>query len=162
MRKFKKGNALVLTTVILFAVSIIAASLTTYFYYASIQNRNASLYTEKHIELENEFNKNYEILVKNTRISENDESSPNLSAQASTLNESNKIFVYTNNKYKNKFEYVSQTGSVTTFTHTIETSITMKSGRVRDYSLVKTLTVELVSGYCVFNILSEEYNVTTV
>ena len=162
MKKIRKGNALVLTTVILFAVSIIAASLTTYFYYASIQNRNASLYTEKHIELENEFNKNYEILVKNTRISENDESSPNLSAQASTLNESNKIFVYTNNNYKNRFEYVSQTGSVTTFTHTIETSLTMKSGRIRDYSLVKTLTVELVAGYCVFNILSEEYHVTTV
>ena len=162
MKKIKKGNALVLTTTILFAVSIIAASLTSYFYYATIQNRNASLYTAKHIELENEFNKNYEILVKNTRISENDESSPNLSAQASTLNESNKIFVYTFNKYKNRLEYVSQSGSVTTFTHTVETSLTMKSGRSRDYTLTKTLTVELVSGYCVFNILSEEYYVTTV
>ena len=163
MRKFKKGNALVLTTVILFAVSLIAASLTTYFYYASIQNRNACLYTQKHIELENEFNRNYKIMVKNTRISEDDMSTPNLSAQASTLNESNSIFIFTNNGYKNKFEYVSSTGGVTTFTHTIETSLMMRSGKTRDYTLVKTLNVEIISGgYCVFNVLSEGYYVSNI
>ena len=162
MKKIKKANALVLTTVILFAVALIATSLTTYFYYAAIQNQNANLYTQKHIELENEFNKNYEIMVKNSRISQNDESSPNLSSQASMLNESNSIFNFTNNKYKNKFEYVSSTSTVITFTHTIETSQTMKSGRVREYSLVKTLTVQVVSGVCVFNILSEDYYVSNV
>ena len=162
MKKFRKGNALVLTTVILFAVSIIAASLTTYFYYAAIQNKNANLYLQRHVELENEFNKNYEIMVKNTRILEDDTSTPNLSTEAASLNESRPIFNFVNNKYKNKFEYVSTSGSVITFTHTIETSQTMKSGRIREYSLVKTLTVETIAGYCVFNILSEDYYVSAL
>ena len=162
MKKIKKGNALVLTTVILFAVSLIAASLTTYFYYAAIQNQNANLYTQKHIELENEFNKNYEIMVKNSRILDYDTSSPNLATEATALNESKPIFNFVNNKYRNKFEYVSTTGGVITFTHTIETSHTSKSGRIREYSLVKVLTVETISSWCVFNILGEEYYVSAV
>jgi len=162
MKKVKNGNALVLTTVILFAVSIIAASLTTYFYHAAIMNQNSNLYVQKHVELENEFQKTYEIMVKNTRINEFDESTPNLSTEAASLNETRSIFNFVNNKYKNRFEYLSTDGGVVTFTHTIETSKTMTSGRTREYSLVKTLTVETISSYCVFTILGENYYVTTI
>ena len=120
------------------------------------------MYTQKHIELENEFNKNYEIMVKNSRILDYDTSSPNLATEATALNESKPIFNFVNNKYRNKFEYVSTTGGVITFTHTIETIHTSKSGRIREYSLVKTLTVETISSWCVFNILGEEYYVSAV
>ena len=162
MKKIRNANALVLTTVILFAVSIIAASLTTYFYHAAIMNQNSNLYVQKHIELENEFQKTYEIMVKNERINEFDDSTPNLSTEATSLNETRPIFNFVVNKYKNRFEYVSTTGGVVTFTHTIETSKTMISKRVREYSLVKKLTVQTISGICVFNVLGEEYHVSTI
>lgn len=65
VKKFKKANALLLTTVILFAVSTIAAGITMYFYRTSILSRNTNIYFQKHIELENEFNKHYLIITKN-------------------------------------------------------------------------------------------------
>ena len=159
MKRFRKGNALVLTTMILFAVSIIAAGLTMYFYYASIQNQNANLYAEKHVELENEFNKTYKIMLENTQLFEPD--GPNLAVKAEGLHE-NEAYPFEHNGYKQKFEYVSSEGGVVTFTHTIETTKTMKSGRTREYSLVKTLTVELQSETYIFNILLEDYYVSTL
>ena len=64
MRKsIKKGNALVLVTVIMFAVALIAAALTMYF---SIGNRlvhkNNQYFTRK-IELSSEVNHNYLLLL---------------------------------------------------------------------------------------------------
>jgi len=162
MKRSRNGNALVLTTVILLAVSIIAASLTTYFYHAAIMNQNSNLYVQKHIELENEFQKTYEIMIKNERIDESDDSTPNLSTKARALNETKPIFNFVFNNHDNKFEFVSVNDGIVTFRHIIESNKTMKSGRVREYSLIKTLTVETIGIYNVFTILGEEYHVSTI
>ena len=158
MKRYKKGNALVLTTMVLFAVSIIAAGLTMYFYFAAIQNQNSNLYNQKHIELENQFNKTFEIMVKNGRISQNDGSEPLISSEAYNL-ESTKFFTFKNNGYDNTFEFVTKSDDKVVFTHKIETLQTMKSGTTRQYSLKKTLTVRSDSGYH-FEILGEDYYAT--
>lgn len=160
MNRFKKGNALVLTTMILFAVSIIAAGLTMYFYYAAIQNRNSNLYYEKHVELENEFNKTYEILVKNGTILQPDNTDVSIASEAYSLSSTN-FFTFKNNGYTNTFEYVSTEGEEVVFTHTVETSKAMNSGRNREYKLVKTMSVKFDVTYT-FKILMEDYYVTAL
>ena len=156
MKRARKGNALVLTTIILFAVSIIAAGLTMYFYYASIQNQNSNLYAEKHVELENEFNKVYKIMIENELLD-----GTYLSVKADGV-VPDEPYPFEHNGFKHKFEYADPQGGLKTFTYTIETSKLMKSGRTREYSLVKTITVQSISGNYVFNVLMEDYYVSTL
>ena len=63
MAKFRKGNALVLVTIVMFAVSVIAASLTMYFAFANRVAEKNSRYFNKRIELSNEVNHNYLLLL---------------------------------------------------------------------------------------------------
>lgn len=65
IRRIKKANALILTTVILFAVSTIAAGITMYFYHASLLAKNTNVYFQKRVDLENEFNKNFLVVLNN-------------------------------------------------------------------------------------------------
>ena len=65
MKRFKRANALILTTVILFAVATIAAGITMYFYRAALLTKNTNVYYQKHIDLENEFNKYFRIVLDN-------------------------------------------------------------------------------------------------
>ena len=161
MKMFKKGNALLTTTIIMFAISIIAASLTTYFYYASIQTNNQNLYTQKHVELENEFNKNYELILKNILIDiDNSNEQKNINTQITTLG-NGAVFLFTRNGYKNQIERIADVDENTrAFKYSIETSHEFKSGRVRDYKLTKTL---ILSSSLQYSLLpTEGYYVTSI
>ena len=160
MRKlFKKGNALVTTTVILFAVSILAAGLTTYFYYASIQTNNQNLYNNKHIELENQFNKNYGLILLNEQVTFDNSEEKNINGQIATLS-NNATFTFTLNGYKNKVERIEDFDINTkAFKYSVETNYELRSGRIREYKLVKTLHLSS-SEYSIVN--SEGFYVTTI
>ena len=113
IKRFKKANALILTTVILFAVATIAAGVTMYFYRAALLTKNTNVYYQKHIDLENEFNKYFRIVLNN----ENDEHA--LTSYFTNHAEQNKAFLdgeyYSTIKYlgiedgKNKFTYELET-----------------------------------------------------
>ena len=156
MKKKLKGNALLLTTIILMAVSIIAAGLTTYFYYAAVRSSNSNIYTQVHMELENEFNKTYEIMVKNERLDPSNVLSDNLSTRAAALSESNDVYNFTHNNYKSRFNFVDNNAGVISFSYTIETTRTMKTGNERQYSLTRYLTVESISSNNIFTVQQGE------
>lgn len=161
MKRFKKGNALLTTTIIMFAISFIAASLTSYFYYASIQTNNQNLYAQKHVELENEFNKNYELILKNVLVDiDNSDEQKNLNTQITTLG-NGQVFSFSKNGYKSKVERIDDVDEFTkAFKYSIETSHEFKSGRVREYKLVKTLTLSSTLEYILLPL--EGYHVTSI
>ena len=72
IKRIKKANALMFTVVILLAVSIIASGITMYFYHASILANNSNIYSQKRVELENEFNKKFKVVLKDVEGSENE------------------------------------------------------------------------------------------
>lgn len=61
--RIRKGNALVLVTIVMFAVALIAASLTMYFSIANRLVAKNNRYFNKRIELSNEANHNYALLL---------------------------------------------------------------------------------------------------
>jgi len=67
IKRIKRANALMFTVVILLAVSIIASGITMYFYHASLQANNSNIYSQKRVELENDFNQKYLIIIDDSR-----------------------------------------------------------------------------------------------
>ena len=161
MRKLiRKGNALVTTVVVLLAISILAAGLTTYFYYATIQTNNQNLYNNKRIELENQFNKNYRLILLDEPVTFDNHEEKNINGQIATLG-NNATFTFTLNGYKNKIERIADVDENTkAFKYSIETSYELKSGRIRDYTLVKTLNLSSTLEYSIAN--TEGFYVTTI
>ena len=64
IKRLRRANALLTTTIILFAVSIIAASLTMYFFTSQRISQKMNTYYLRRIELSNEMNKTYQIIFK--------------------------------------------------------------------------------------------------
>ena len=127
MKTVKKGNALILTTVILFAVSTIAAGITMYFYHSSLLAKNTNVYFQKHVDLENEFNKNYLIVLDSTKEDKN-----GLRSYFSILAEDTKVFL--DGEYNSTITHLGEEDGKQKFTYEIETS----SDR-REYHLIKTI-----------------------
>ena len=126
MKRFKKANALILTTVILFAVATIAAGITMYFYRAALLTKNTNVYYQKHIDLENEFNKYFRIVLDNEL-----EDSHDVRSYFTTPTEPTKAF--REGDYYSTIEREFD-GSKYTFSYEIVTA----SGR-RDCHLIKTI-----------------------
>ena len=126
MKRFKKANALILTTVILFAVATIAAGITMYFYRAALLTKNTNVYYQKHIDLENEFNKYFRIVLDDEL-----EDSQGVRSYFTTPTEPTKAFLEGDyySTIKREFD-----GSKYTFSYEIETT----SGR-RECHLIKTI-----------------------
>jgi hypothetical protein len=126
IKRFKKANALILTTVILFAVATIAAGITMYFYRAALLTKNTNVYYQKHIDLENEFNKYFRIVLDNEL-----EDSQGVRSYFTTPAEPTKAFLEGDyySTIKREFD-----GSMYTFSYEIQTA----SGR-RECHLIKTI-----------------------
>ena len=120
-KRIRKGNALVLATVILFAVSIISSGLTTYFYYANIQNSFSNLYSQKHVELQNEFFAKYKILVSNENKTYGADSLL-LGSVIEDLTSAGDSYYFVDNEFTNKFEYVSSINNKKTVLYILETT----------------------------------------
>ena len=126
IKRIKKASALILTTVILFAVSTIAAGINMYFYRAALLTRNTNVYFQKHIELENEFNKNF-LVVLNTEL----EDGHNVRTFFANNAESSMAFLDGEYYSTIKREY---DGDKHIFTYEIETTLNR-----RDCHLIKTV-----------------------
>ena len=154
MKKIKKGNALVLTTVILFAVSTIATGVTMYFYYTSVTTRTSNIFIQKHIELETEFNKNYNIILSGEQVVLREgESAKSLEAVVRIeVNATTPTYTFTFNNYKNVIKFVSIDGDVKTCAYSLETSLNN-----RDYFLQKTIVIHDYNGSNVeYSVANEE------
>ena len=147
MKTVKKGNALILTTVILFAVSTIASGITMYFYHSSLLAKNTNVYYQKHMDLENEFNKNYLIVLDSTKEDEH-----GLRSYFSIHAEETKAFL--DGEYYSSIRHLGEEDGKQKFTYEIETS----SSR-RECHLIKTI-FEKDSIYTVDP--QEVYYVTTI
>ena len=125
IRRIKKANALILTTVILFAVSTIAAGITMYFYHASLLAKNTNVYFQKRVDLENEFNKNYLKVI-------DTESTDELRSYFLYHSEASKAFL--DGEYYSTIKYLGEVDGKDKFTYEIETT----SNR-RECHLIKTI-----------------------
>ena len=127
IKSIKKGNALILTTVILFAVSTIAAGLTMYFYHASIVANNTNIYLRKRVDLENEFNKNYLKALSG----ENSEMRDFFQIHSQTS------MAFLDGDYYSTIRKIGEEGGKFKFTYEIETSY--KPNSRRECHLIKTI-----------------------
>lgn len=133
-RRIRKGNALVLTTVILFAVSIIAAGLTMYFYYANIQSNNSNVYSQKHVELENEFNSKYIYVLSGESVQMRDDESPiNISDVIKLQVTETQSQHFTLGDYRTSIVFVDDTAGVKTVSYEIETAYKRKEYHLKKF-----------------------------
>ena len=144
MKKIKRGNALILTTVILFAVSTIAAGITMYFYHASVLANNTNIYAQKRVDLENEFNKNYLKVIDQTSVDE-------LRTYFLYHSESSKAFL--DGDYYSTIKYVGEVDGKDKFTYEIETTV-----KRRECHLIKTIYEK----DAVFNVDPQEVYYVTI
>lgn len=126
IKRIKKANALMFTVVILLAVSIIASGITMYFYHASIQANNSNIYSNKHIELENEFNKKYKVVLTQDAETDNE-----IKTKDFFNNHTSESTAFLEGDYYTTIRYFNESNS---FTYEVETAYKNK-----EYHLIKTI-----------------------
>ena len=111
MKRIKKGNALVVVTIILFAISIIAGSLSMYFAVGNRLTAKNNRYFNNRIELSNEVNANYKALLSKEVITLDDSSSLNLYTSLNSFDSTDDSITFVLNGYTNKIVCDSYTDS---------------------------------------------------
>ena len=127
IKRIKKGNALLFTVVILLAISIIASGITMYFYHASVQTNNSNFYGEKRIELENEFNKKFKVVLTQVAETENE-----IKTKEFFNNHLTSSTAFLEGDYYTTIRYFESTNS---FTYEVETAY-----KRRECHLIKTIS----------------------
>ena len=143
MKKFRKGNALLFTVIILFTISTIATALTMYFYRANLIAKNSNAYFEKHLELSNEMNATYKVILENN---DNNDFGLNLHSKVDAIS-SNEKMIYTAliNNYLHTFSYEPSSGGVRKCKYTIENTVKNKV-----YTLERVLLID--NNSCSFDV----------
>ena len=129
IKRIKKANALMFTVVILLAVSIIASGITMYFYHASILANNSNIYSQKRIELENEFNKKFKVVLKDVEGSENENK-----ARDFFKNHISESTAFLEGDYYTTIRYYGEVEGKDKFTYEVETEY-----KRRECHLIKTI-----------------------
>ena len=129
IKRIKKANALMFTVVILLAVSIIASGITMYFYHASVQANNSNIYSQKRIELENEFNKKYKVVLTQVAATDNETKTKNFFNDHINSHTPDST-AFLEGDYYTTIHY----NELNSFTYEVETGY-----KNREYHLIKTI-----------------------
>ena len=111
LKRIKKGNALVVVTIVLFAISIIAGSLSMYFAVGNRLTAKNNRYFNNRIALSNEVNSNYKALLSKESVTLDDSTSLNLYTALNSFDEEGDSVTFVVNGYTNKIVCDSYTNS---------------------------------------------------